>query len=133
MPVVNINTESDHDFYRQFVYMTASGAPIDLTDSVMWMTARKHASDATATFQVSTEDGNIVLTEPVNGKFTVLLSQALLLEISPGEYVQSLIREQVGGLRTKVWSGALTHAAGAGRQSTAMVMSDTTARAVGAR
>jgi hypothetical protein len=115
MPIVNITTESDHDFYRQFVYEQSDGTPIDLTGSVMWMTVRKHATDATAVFKVSTVEGDIVLTDAVNGTFTLRLSQELLLPIEPGEYVQALIRQPPGGMHLKVWSGTLIHAAGVGR------------------
>jgi hypothetical protein len=113
--VVNITCENDSDFYRQFVYQTIDGVPINLTGNTMRMGIRHRAADAKEELLLTTENGSLTIVDPANGKFTVWISKAQLLEDLPlGNYEHSLIR-MVGGMHFRIWSGALINRAGASR------------------
>jgi hypothetical protein len=106
MAIVNITVENDADFYRSFAYQTQAGAPIDLTGASMVMKLRRHAEDATAFLTLSTDTGEIVITDPSNGQFTIEIVQEDLLELALGPYVQSLIMT-INSVKKKIWSGSL--------------------------
>jgi|SRR5215831_1470512 len=108
MPTVNITTQNDADFYRQFAYQSSDGTPIDLTGGTFAMDVRRHAEDATVFMQLSSANGDIAIQDAINGKFTVLITKEKLLALSPGDYAQSLIMTQ-NGLRIPIWSGMLTN------------------------
>jgi|GEM_PF-3642108 len=114
MPTVNISTESDADFRRGFVYQMTNGTPIDLTGDTMRMGIRRHATDATEQLLLTTENGGIEIVDAANGKFNVTIEYDALRRLAPGDYVHSLIRIHAGE-RLRIWSGTLTHAAGASR------------------
>jgi hypothetical protein len=107
MAIVNITCENDADFYRQFAYQTTTGAPINLTGNTMKMGIRVNAADVTEELLLTTQNGGLTITDPVNGLFTVLITQAQLVDLEVGGYQHSLIRiESTQQLR--IWSGALT-------------------------
>jgi hypothetical protein len=114
MAIVNITVENDADFYRQFIYKTTSGLPIDLTGCSMVMKLRRHAEDATAFLTLSTDTGEIVIVNPVGGQFTIEIVQDSLLDLSLGPYDQSLILT-INGIKKKMWSGSLVVEAGPSR------------------
>jgi hypothetical protein len=114
MAIVNITAENDADFYRSFVYQTQSGKPIDLTGASMVMKLRRHAEDATAFLTLSTDSGEITVTNPAGGQFTIMITQQSLLELSLGPYEQSLIMT-INSVKKKIWSGALVVEAGPSR------------------
>jgi|SRR6185369_17595265 hypothetical protein len=114
MAIVNIFTTSDADFYRGFAYQQLTGVPIDLTGNKMHMGIRKHAEDVTEFLLLTTENGGIIITDALNGKFTVWIKQDQLVRLSPDSYVHSLIRD-TGTLLLEMWSGSLTHEAGPSR------------------
>jgi hypothetical protein len=114
MAIVNITVENDADFYRQFVYQTVSGVPIDITGASMVMKLRRHAEDVIAFLTLSTDTGEIVITNSVGGQFTILITQDNLLELQLGSYDQSLIMT-MSGLKKKIWSGSLVVEAGPSR------------------
>ena len=105
MAIVNITVENDADFYRTFQYVMASaGTPIE-------MMLRRHAQDAEALLRLATDTGEIVLIDPVNGLFTLLIRQDVLVRLGLGSYDHSNIMTQ-GGFKTKIWSGTLINNAG---------------------
>lgn len=114
MAIVNITVYNDADFYRQFVYQTIAGVPIDLTGVSMVMKLRRHAEDATAFLTLSTDTGEITITNAIGGQFTILIAQDNLLELSLGPYEQSLIMT-FSGLKKKIWTGSLVVEAGPSR------------------
>ena len=114
MAIVNITVENDADFYRSFVYQTTAGVPIDLTGCDMVMKLRRHAEDATAFLTLSTDTGEIVITNGAGGQFTIMISQQDLLELSLGAYDQSLILT-INSIKKKIWSGSLVVEAGPSR------------------
>jgi hypothetical protein len=114
MAIVNITVENDADFYRSFQYLTTKGVPIDLTGAAMVMKLRRHAEDATAFLTLSTDGGEIVITNAVGGQFTIEIVQDSLLELSLGPYEQSLILT-INGIKKKLWSGSLVVEAGPSR------------------
>jgi hypothetical protein len=114
MAIVNITVENDADFYRSFVYQTTKGVPIDLTGCSMVMKLRRRAEDATAFLTLSTDTGEITITNPSGGQFTILIVQDDLLELSLGPYEQSLILT-INGVKKKLWSGSLVVEAGPSR------------------
>lgn len=115
MPICNITTDSDHDYYRLFIYSTSpSGLRIDLTGQPMVMKLRHHVNDVTAALMLSTETGEIYIVDGPTGQFTIRITQDTLLRLAPGEYVHSLIRT-MGDVKLEVWSGTLTHSVGPSR------------------
>ena len=114
MATVNITTANDADFYRTFVWQTLAGVAIDLTGGTMEMMLRRHAKDDVAFLRLATDSGEIVFTDPVNGQFTVRITQLTLERLALGDYDQSNIFNR-GGNKVRVWSGTLTNNAGATR------------------
>jgi hypothetical protein len=122
MATCNITTQNDCDWVRSFVYQTllsdgvTLGPPVDLTGNTMRMGIRRHAEDAAEEILLTTENGGITITDAVNGKFTVWLTQAQLVVLGLGDYDHSLIRmPPTGGLHLRIWSGVLTNTAGPSR------------------
>jgi hypothetical protein len=111
MAIVNIIVENDADFYRTFQYQMTSGTPINMTGASLEMMLRRHAEDVEALLRLGTDTGEMVLTDPFNGKFTVLIRQDALERLGLGDFDHSNIMTQ-GGLKTKIWSGTLTNNAG---------------------
>jgi hypothetical protein len=114
MAIVNITCQNDADFYRQFVYQTIDGVPIDLTGSTLRMGVRHRAGDATEEILLTTENGALTINDPINGKFTLWITQKQLLDLQVGDYEHSLIRI-VGAMNYRIWSGTLINNAGASR------------------
>lgn len=112
MSIVNITVENDADFYRAFQYVTSdTSTPINITGGTMEMMLRRHAEDVEALLRLATDTGEIVLTDPVNGMFTVMIRQDALERLGLGSFDHSNILT-LGGLKIKVWSGTLTNNAG---------------------
>ncbi|WP_439372907.1 hypothetical protein [Bradyrhizobium sp. DASA03120] len=114
MAIVNITCENDADFARQFAYQLTDGTPVDLTGNTMKMGIRRRAEDVTEEMLLTTENGGLTITDPPNGKFTVLITQAQLVQLDLGDYEHSLIRIR-GTQRMRIWSGTLVNNAGASR------------------
>jgi hypothetical protein len=112
MAIVNITTENDADFIRQFRYETISGVPIDLTGNEMEMGIRRRAEDIAQQLLLTTGNGGISITDAPNGKFTIWITNEQLEKLQVGGYEHSLIRIQETGLRLRIWSGNLTVNAG---------------------
>jgi hypothetical protein len=108
MAIVNITTQNDADFIRQFAYQTVEGVPIDLTGNTMEMGVRRRAADVAEQLLLTTENQGITVTDAANGKFTVWITNEQLERLQLGSYEHSLIRVQETGLRLRIWSGALT-------------------------
>jgi hypothetical protein len=111
MAIVNITCENDADFIRGFIYQTmlddgSAGPPIDLTGNTMKMGIRFRAEDVNQEMLLTTENGGLVITDAPNGKFTVIVTQAQLVQMQTGAYEHSLIRMQGGG-KFRIWSGSL--------------------------
>lgn len=114
MAVVNITTSNDADFYRTFIWQTIAGVPIDLTGMALEMMLRRHATDEAVVLRLATDTGEIRLIDPVNGQFTVRISQDALVRLGLGDFDQSNIATR-NGYKIRVWSGTLTNNAGATR------------------
>jgi len=115
MAIVNITTENDADFIRQFAYETVAGVPIDLTGNKLKMGIRKRAADIAEQMLLTTENGGLEITDAVNGKFNVWLTNEQLMLLKVGEYEHSLVRIVPTGLTLRIWSGMLTVNAGPSR------------------
>jgi hypothetical protein len=114
MATVNIIVENDADFYRTFIWQTVAGVPIDMTGMALEMMLRRHAEDAEALLRLATDTGEIVLTNPTQGQFTVRIAQDVLERLGLGDFDQSNIATR-NGFKIRVWSGTLTNNAGATR------------------
>jgi hypothetical protein len=114
MAIVTIITENDADFCRQFAYQTVEGVPISLVGNTMQMGIRRHAEDVNEEMLLTTENGGLTITDAPNGKWTVLITQAQLVQLPLGDYEHSLVRFQ-GIQIIRMWSGTLTINAGASR------------------
>ncbi|MET4017711.1 hypothetical protein BSZ19_21900 [Bradyrhizobium japonicum] len=115
MAIVNITTQNDADFIRQFAYQTVSGVPIDLTGNKLRMGVRRHAEDVAEQMLLTTENGGLEISDAVNGKFTVWIKQDDLERQQLGDYDHSLIRFPPTGMQLRIWSGLLTINAGPSR------------------
>lgn len=112
MATVNITVTNDADFHRTFQYMMqVSGLPIDLTGASLEMMLRRHAEDVEAVLRLGTDTGEIMLTDPVNGVFTILIRQDTLERLGLGSFDHSNIMTR-GGSKTKIWDGTLINNAG---------------------
>jgi len=112
MAIVNITVENDADFYRMFQYVTVdSTTPINITGASLEMMLRRNAADVDAVLRLGTDTGEIVITDPVNGFFTVKIVQDTLERLGLGSFDHSLIMT-LAGLKTRIWGGTLTNNAG---------------------
>jgi hypothetical protein len=111
MAIVNISVTNDADFYRTFIWQTVAGVPIDMTGMVLEMMLRRRAEDNVALMRLATDTGEIVLTNPVNGQFTVRISQYALERLGLGEFDHSNIANR-NGYKVRIWQGSLTNSAG---------------------
>ena len=115
MPAVcNITLENDADFYRAFAYQNADGTPVDITGASLYMKLRRNAEDAIAVLELSTDTGEIGITDSVNGLFSIMITQEVLVQLALGQYDQSLIIN-LNSILIPVWSGLLTINAGPSR------------------
>jgi hypothetical protein len=85
--------------------------PIDISGGSMEMMLRWNAEDETAVIRLASDTGEFVLTDPVNGVFTLLISQPVLQRLSLGTYDHSNILS-IGVSKIKIWSGVITITAG---------------------
>jgi hypothetical protein len=115
MTIVNINVSNDSDFNRAFVYKDATLTPIDLTGASLYMRLRAKMEDATVSMELSIPAGSIILTDPVNGLFQILIHQVDLERLTTGAYYQSLIWLDTDGSKQELWHGSFTNNAGASR------------------
>jgi hypothetical protein len=112
MATVNITVTNDADFYRVFQYvMSSNSAPINISGASLEMMLRRHAEDAEALLRLATDTGEFVLTDPVNGLFSLLIRQDVLEHLGLGSFDHSNIMT-LGGYKTKIWSGTLVNNAG---------------------
>jgi|SRR4051794_8079155 hypothetical protein len=115
MAIVNITVDNDADFYRVFQYQSAdTSLPLDITGSVMWMMLRRHAADVEAALRLGTDTGEIVLTDPVNGTFTIFIAQLDLEQLGLGSYDHSLIM-LANSIKRSIWTGTFTNNPGPSR------------------
>jgi hypothetical protein len=115
MTIVNITVENDADFYRVFQYQTISEVPINITGAEMVMCLRRLATDAAVLLRLGTDTGEIVLTDPTNGLFSIRIEQAVLERLALGEYVHSNIMQIAGGYKRSIWTGLFINNAGPSR------------------
>jgi hypothetical protein len=105
MAIVNITVENDADFYRLFQYVAVdSGSPINITGASLEMMLRRHAADETAVLRLATDSGDFMLTDPVNGFFTLRINQPVLQGLGLGSFDHSNIMT-LGALKTRIWGG----------------------------
>ena len=97
-------------FARGFQYTTSVGTPVDLTGSTLTMQVRATAADPVVPFPVA-----VVITDALNGRFTVSIAAAALLTVQAKTYVHDLVRLRPDGTREQVWSGSMTVTAGVTR------------------
>lgn len=119
MATVNITVANDADFYRVFQYATqnpdgSAGAPINITGAAMVMMLRRHAVDDVAELRLGTDTGEMVLTDPVNGKFSVRIVQDTLEHLDLGDYDHSNVMT-LGGSKIGIWYGTFTNNPGPSR------------------
>jgi hypothetical protein len=116
MAIVNITVTNDADFNRLFQYATQNpdgsiGAPINLVGATLEMMLRRDAADVTAYLRLGSDTGEIIMTDPVAGKFVIYIPQAVLEQLPLGSYDHSNIMS-VGPYKTCVWSGTFVINAG---------------------
>lgn len=112
--IVNLETFTDADYVQSFAWVTAiTEDPLSLENETLQLMCRRHAEDATALFECSEANERIVRTDAPAGKFKLIIPLSILRDLTPGEYVHSMIRHSsISGLRRAIWRGKLVHAAG---------------------
>jgi hypothetical protein len=115
MTIVNITVENDADFYRVFKYQTLDGVPIDISGTSMTMMLRRHAKDEAAQLRLGTDTGEIAYVDPVNGLFSIRISQDTLEHLGLGDYDHSNVMTEAGGFKRGIWTGKFTNNPGACR------------------
>ena len=72
----NILIEQGAIFSQEYTYTDSGGTPINLTNAYLAMQIRQTAGDPVAQAEATTANGKIVLTDAVNGVFTINLTPA---------------------------------------------------------
>lgn len=109
MPEVDFNTFTDVDFNQ------TQNSPIPLGANALHMQIRAQAGDPTVWAELNTANGRITVQNGTPDIVSLFLPQSVLNTIPPGQYVYSLVLSTStvnGFLRTEVFRGVITHAAG---------------------
>ena len=110
---VDIETFSDADFVRRYLYRTVGNVPIDFGTDVLRMMIRTHPADVTAHIDLNSITGGIEITNAADGAFTVTIPVNVLNTLIPGVYYHSLIKTDSNFVtRQDIWRGTLTHSVG---------------------
>jgi hypothetical protein len=117
MIIINFATQNDADFIHGFAYQLADGTPINITGSTLRMGVRVQPSDITEAMLLTTATGELPITDPVNGAFSIMLSMAQLQQLPVGSYVHSMVMTLASGEHRLMWNGVLTHSDGPSRLS----------------
>jgi hypothetical protein len=121
---VNITVENDADLYQVFQYTLADGVtPISIVGASFAMGVRRTAVDPSALFFITSaaaEAGQIAIFDGPNGKFSLLITKAVLKKTPLGTWQQSLVINlpaQNGNpaVTKKIWNGTFTIKAGPSR------------------
>jgi hypothetical protein len=64
--------------------------------------------------RLGTDTGEMVVTDALNGMFSVLIAQDTLEKLDTGDYAHSNIMT-IGGLKRSIWTGTFTNNPGASR------------------
>ena len=121
--IVDFVTYTDTDTVQSFIYQTALGVaiPFATVDSLR-MQVRSDPADSTVYLEFTTINGLIKITNYAGGAFTITMPIAKLSKLFPGIYQHSLVwTDGVTFLRTEIWRGSLTHAAGPTRWTLGIV------------
>ena len=98
-------------FAKAFQYTASDGTtPVDLTGSTLTMQVRASASDPISVFPVV-----VTITDAVNGRFTVSVPVASLVNVPPKTFVHDLVRLRPDGIKEQVWAGTMAVTAGVTR------------------
>lgn len=112
--IAQINIAMNEDWIVPFVYSALSvdgttTSPIDLTGSTFNMDFRYQESDAEVLLALSTENGAITITDPVNGEFQIWITQQQAYEqLEPGDFVCDLIRTMPDGTSERIMDCTVT-------------------------
>lgn len=87
----------------------------DLTGWSFIFQARAPAKSGFASISVSTDTGDITITNAPGGAVTVSIPRAQLLVLAAGGYDYSLVGIRPDGIRERILHGVLTHEIGASR------------------
>ena len=126
--IIDLVTYADSDFIQKYEYRTIGNVPIDLTLFGLRMIVRVNPDDAATQIDCSTLNGRIVITNPMEGAFTLTIPYEILSGLPPGNYVQSLIMTDIQDptfpfgfpslpffSRKNIWRGTFTHLPGPSR------------------
>lgn len=117
--VVDMEMWSDSDFAAAYQW-EVNGAPWDFTGHKLIMMIRKNPDDAEVFVSLDSDPGGfsgIMFNDPdVPGgpvtTFNIIILRAQTVQMTPGDYVQSLIMVRPDGLREELWQGAFTYNTG---------------------
>ena len=106
---VNFEIANNEDLSQAFAIADSSGAPIDLRGAILAMDVKDPAGSNV--IQTSTANGRVILSDAINGMFSIMVPASVIRALKPGTYVHDLLLERAGSI-TRVWSGTLSLAEG---------------------
>lgn len=80
---MDIVTKSGDTWNGLYLKYTKNGNPVDLSDAVITMQIRKISDASDYELKFSSEDGTIVITDPVNGLYQI---PKIIISLVPRQY-----------------------------------------------
>ena len=111
---VNFEIANNEDLSQAFAIADSLGAPIDLRGAILAMDV-KYPTGSNV-IQNSTANGRVILSDAINGIFSIMVPAGVIRALKPGIYVHDLLLERAGSI-TRVWSGTLSLAQGVTQRS----------------
>lgn len=113
---LNIEIQQHGTFTMVVTLSDDAGDPIDLTGYSIAMQVRASASASETLFDLSTTGGEIVLTTPASGVFTVTITDETTgAETAPVDGVYDVVVEDASGTKTRIMEGRALFTAGVTR------------------
>ena len=105
-----MNVAKNEDWVVPFLYQMVDEtgtvvSPIDLTGSTLKLALRKQEIDHEALVLVFSPDGGIMLTNPTQGLFQVVILRNLLSNLEAGQYFADMVRLMPNGYQERMWEG----------------------------
>jgi hypothetical protein len=105
-----MNIALNEDWIVPFLYQTVDitgtiFSPIDLTGSTLKLEIRIQETDHEALVSVFSPGNGIIITDAIQGEFTILIDRPHLIHLSAGQYFTDLVRLTPDGYQERLWEG----------------------------
>lgn len=102
-----MNISKNEDWIVPFIYGSyaidgITILPIDLTDSLIKLEIRVRETDHEALVSVFSPDHGIVMNDPVNGQFTIVILRDKMHHLTAGIYFADLVRLMPNGFQERI-------------------------------